>query len=104
MDIYAFPLSPADIIRPETRAERIERMAAEALQEISHMADDARAEFAPPPLTMEQRSAAYVLEQLRGMQNDPNRFWLGAASAQPGTLSHLGLAQTQDRLQLFTRL
>lgn len=101
MDVYAFPLSPADIIRPESIDELIERRAREALAEIRRMADEARARFAPPPLTVAQRSAAYALEQLRGMQNDPARFSLHGQLAQSRALGQFGLTQRQDRLQTF---
>jgi predicted phage gp36 major capsid-like protein len=43
-DVYGFPLSPADMIRVETRHEAIDRMAEEAKAELREMIAKARAE------------------------------------------------------------
>jgi hypothetical protein len=42
MNIYAFPLPGDPVIRPETRDEMIDRMAAESLAEIREMVKSAR--------------------------------------------------------------
>lgn len=57
--IYAFALSPNDIIRPETLSERIDRMCAEARAEIADMARKALQELCPPESEMPAYTDAY---------------------------------------------
>ncbi len=95
MDIYAFPLSPADILRVESIDEKIDRLANEALQEIRQMADAARREFAPVKGQMHYPTAEQaVINVMNAMRN-------GHRLPNTGTLSQLGLTQRQGLLNSF---
>lgn len=104
MNLYAFPLSPADIIRLESIDDLIDRLAWEALAEIRRMADEARAEFAPIKEPMPVPSQSELMNRVRGMLHDPSAQYLGAALAHCGTLGQFGLAQVQRSLDPFRRL
>jgi hypothetical protein len=85
MNIYAFPLSHAEIIRLESIDDLIDRLAWEALTEIRRMADEARAEFAPISQPMPVRDWVTVLNEIFALQNSllPDRVTAPPTTATP---------------------
>ena len=112
MNIYAFPLPGDPVIRPETRDEMIERMAAEALQWVRRRCAELSAEYEPlaaalPSGLIEEWQAMLNNIERAGSQMWWNRQrnavpgmaassnpWNGAgALAQHGALAQFGLAK-----------
>ena len=58
MNIYAFPLPGDFVIRPETRDEMVNRLAAEAMTEIREMANAARLALGVDDLTLFSKAAS----------------------------------------------
>jgi hypothetical protein len=91
MNIYAFPLPGDPVIRPETRDEMIDRMAAEAMAEIREMANAARRALGVDDWTLFQKTTRaidasglhpavnqgmwrdYGMRAIQDLLNDPQR-------------------------------
>lgn len=100
MNIYAFPLSPADILTVEDWCDRIERMADCARTELSEMAKAAQREFAPAPAPMRRRTAEDVLRD--ALLNAANIYEQPIGLPRPAhlrALPKLGLTQSKCGLK-----
>ncbi len=106
MNIYAFPLPGDPVIRPETRDEMIERMAAEALQWVRRRCSEIAAEYEPPEALesysvllgnqfsdAQLRASNAQRNAMLGMAASGNPYNFGGQLAQRGALSQFGLAQ-----------
>jgi hypothetical protein len=69
MNIYAFPLPGDPVIRPETRDEMVDRMAAEALQWVRKRCAELSAEYEP----LVTAPLAGLEDEMRAMFNDMAR-------------------------------
>lgn len=109
MNIYAFPLPGDPVIRPETRDEMIDRMAAEAMQWVREECAKLVAEYgtAYPAIEYDGTLSGMLggmqwsdrqRQAILSMAASSNVYNFGGQLAHRSALSQFGLAQLQNML------